>query len=135
MRSSTFEILAGATRSTSAAGIQQVRTVWQCAIGVDLGVRRDAMTHGILIDVAVLQVGDALVPLLGDVALQVRSGDQRLGRVDGQPCLEDEALVTQFVRARDAVIDQEDGDRACAVGDHALGDPQGLHGPDRDGHA
>ena len=93
------------------------------------------MSHGVLVDVAVLQVGDALVPLLGRLALEVGSGNQRLGRVNGQPCLEDEALVTQLVRARDAVIDKEDGNRACPVRDHALGDPQGLHGAHRDRHA
>ena len=105
------------------------------AFGVDLGMRRDAMSHGILVDVAILQIGDALVPLLGRVALEVGSGNQRLGRVDGQPGLEDESLVTQLVRARDTVIDQEDGDGARPVRNHPLGDPQGLHGADRDGHA
>ena len=83
-------------------------------LGVDLGMRRDAVTDGILVDVAVLQVGDPLVPLLGGVALQVGPGNQRLGRVDDQPGLEDEPLVAQLVGARDAVIDQEDRDGAGA---------------------
>ena len=33
------------------------------------------------------------------------------------------------------MIDQEDGDRPRAVGDHPLGDPQGLDGADGDGDA
>ena len=68
------------------------------AIGVDFGMRRDAVSHRIFVDVAVLQVGDALVPLQGHVALQIRTGDQRLGRVGGQSGLEDEALVAQVVK-------------------------------------
>ena len=55
-----------------------------------------------------------------------------MGREAG---LKDESLVPVVAgKERGAVIDQEDGDRACSVGDHPLGDPQRFDRADRDGH-
>ena len=61
-------------------------------------------------------------------------GSSGSARVDVQPGLEDEPLVALLVgQPGVAVVDQEDGDGARPVGDHALGDPQGLDRADRTG--
>ena len=95
------------------------------------GMGRDAVAHGVLVDVAVLQVADPLVPLAVVASPDVRAGHERLLGVDLELRLERETRVPEFVGGRASVVHQEHGDRPGSLGDHPLGDPDGLDRPDQ----
>ena len=97
MDSSTPAIWAGATRSTSACGIQQVRTVQQLTRRVNQGFRGDTMPDSELEGLPVVQVSDAFVPVVAFQAPQVRPGDERLVTVDLQLGLEREGFIAELI--------------------------------------
>lgn len=70
------------------------------------------MAHRVFERVAVLQIGHLLVPVVCANATQVRPRDERFGRADDQPRLEDEGFVLDEVLLGLAMIDEEDRDRA-----------------------
>ena len=126
--------LAGATRSTSAAGIQQVRT-WRQSPSSSRsasgrrrrGRRRTRRRRG---------TGGRRR------ARPSRRSRARAGWAGGRTARRSvtsswawkaKRVVADLVGGRRAVVDQEDRDRAGPRGDHPLGDPERLDGADREG--
>ena len=108
---------------------------------VDNGFGGNAVPHGELAGVPVLQVGNAFVPVVAFQAPQVRPGDERPVAVDVQLGLEYEGFITEVVGLRWAAIDQKHRDRArarwqaalCGVRQHRTdgdGDHQAARGWD-----
>ena len=103
---------------------------------VDLGMRGDAVADGVFVDVAVLQVGDPLVPVVGRLAPEVGPGDERLGRVDLQPGLEDEPLVPVLVEQPGVRwLTRKTETERVPGGTMPSAIPRALHRADGDGHA
>ena len=80
------------------------------------GFCSDIVAHSVFAGIAILQVGDAIVPIVAGQAPQIGPRNQGHIGADLELRLKGECLVLLFIGRGLAAVDQEDGHRPCAGG-------------------
>ena len=81
----------------------------------------DVVADGTFAVVAVLQVGDALVPVFAFQAAEVGTGNETALGCDFELGLKGEGFVAEFVGRGRSTIDEEEGERPRSLGQAAFG--------------
>src|SRR5262249_1905709 len=96
--------------------------------------RRDTVTDRKLADIAVLEIGDPLVPLGAFEPAEVRAWDKRLLGCNLDLCLEGKRGVTGVVWSLQSPVDEEHGHGARAIRNAPVGGRARAHRRSRDGN-
>jgi len=84
------------------------------------GFGRDTVSDRILTRVAVLQISDALVPVIAGETAEIWPGDEAFVAMDFNLSLKNKGFVSDFVRLRSSPIDKKHGSAPSVLGQAAI---------------